>query len=373
MANQPIEAPPGARRRSFWTWNLGSIAGIPIRVHLTLVILLAWIAATYALHGAGIGGTLIGVLVVAVIFATIVVHELGHALVARRFGYKTRDILLLPIGGIANLERMPEKPSQELAVALVGPAINLAIAAVLAVIIALSGTTTNLTQTTSVGGSVLATLMWVNIGLAVFNLLPAFPMDGGRALRALLAMWLGHTRATDVAAALGKGFAVLLGVFGLFYNPILVLIAVVVWLGASQERAMVHLRTALAGVPVSAAMLRKVETVSSDQRLEDAAALMLQGGQNQLPVVDHGTPIGVITRADVASALSRVGPNAPVSAAPRHEVVTVDVGESLDHVLDRLRQARDAVALVTDHGQPVGLVTPEHLAAYVALHEKRAA
>jgi Zn-dependent protease len=323
-------------------------------------MLLAWIAVTYAFGGAGLAGTALGVSLVVAVFATIVVHELGHALVARHYGIQTRDIMLLPIGGIASLEHMPENPRQELAVALVGPAINLAIAGVLWLGIALIGYSAFAMQ-----------LVWINVALAVFNLIPAFPMDGGRATRALLSMWLGRERATDVAAALGKVFAVAIGIFGLFYNPLAVLIAAFVWFGASQERALVHLKSALHGVPVSAAMLRRVSAVSPDQHLEDAAALLL--GQNQVPVLDHGRFVGVLTRRDVASALAKGGPMAPVADASTHDVVTVQPGDPLDLVLDRLRQSPDSVALVLDHGEAVGMVTAETLATYAALHERHAA
>ena len=344
------------RRRSFWTWNVGRIAGISVRIHVTLLLLLAWIAVVYAMHGAGARASAYGVLLVACVFAVILVHELGHALVARHYGIRTHDIILLPIGGISSLEHMPERPSQELAVAIVGPVINIVLALVL----------------WPFRNPFVHELAWINIGLAVFNLIPAFPMDGGRVLRSLLALRLGAERATDIAAACGKIFAVVFGIWGLFYNPLLVLIAVVVWFGASQERALVHLRSALAGVPVSAAMLRRVETVAPDQPLEDAAALLLAGGQNQLPVFDHGKPIGVLTRGDVATALAHAGPNATVSTAPQHQVLMVAPAEPLESVLDRLRQAPDAVAVVLDHGEPVGLLTTESLAAYVDLHRRAA-
>ena len=355
-------------RRSSWTWNIGRIAGIPIRLHLTFLLLLAWIAVVYAFHGANIGTVALGVVLVVAIFATIVIHELGHALVARHFGYRTRDILLLPIGGIASLEKMPEKPSQELAVALVGPAINLAIAGLIWLGITAAHGTTRLDEVTSVGGALATQLMWINVALAAFNLLPAFPMDGGRALRALLAMRLGRNRATDVAAATGKLFAVLFGVIGLFYNPFLVLIAFVVWMGANQERALVHLKSAIDGVPVSAAMLTRVDTIGPEAPLEDAAALLLSGGHDQLPVIDHGRPIGVLTRRDLAQGLATAGRDATVAAAPTHGIVTVESTDSLDLVLDRLRESPDSVALVVDHGVTVGMVTAETLARYVALH-----
>jgi Zn-dependent protease/CBS domain-containing protein len=361
------------RRRSWWTWNLGHIAGIAVRVHLTLILLLAWIAISYAIQGAGLSATALGISLVVAVFAVILVHELGHALVARYYGIETRDIMLLPIGGIASLERMPDRPQQELAVALVGPAINLAIAGVIWLFIHFAGGSTSMAEATTIGGAIATQLLWINIVLAVFNLIPAFPMDGGRALRALLSIWMGRERATDVAAALGKVFAVVMGIFGLFFNPFLILIAAVVWLGATQERALVHLKTALAGVPVSAAMLTRVNAVSPDQTVEDAAALMLGGGQNQVPVLDHGRVLGVLTRGDVASALAKGGPSSSIASAPTHDVVTVEPGDPLDLVLDRLRQTPDAVALVVDHGEAVGMVTAEALAQYAALHERRAA
>lgn len=342
-------------------------------MHLTLVILLAWIATSYALAGAGLGTTVIGVALVATIFVVILVHELGHALVARRYGIATRDIMLLPIGGIASLERTPELPRQELAVALVGPLINLVLAGLIYVGIVAFGGSTDLSEATSVGGAIATQLMWINIVLAVFNLIPAFPMDGGRALRAALSWRMGQERATNIAAALGKLFAVALGIFGLFTNPLLVIIAFVVWMGASQERALVHLKSAISGVPVSAAMLRRVEAVSSDQPLEEAAALLVRGGLNQLPVIDHGKAVGVITRSDVATALSHAGPDATVSEAPQHHVVTVSPADPLDDVLEQLRGDPDSVALVVDGDHPVGVLTAEHLAAYVALHQHRAA
>jgi CBS domain-containing protein len=141
-----------------------------------------------------------------------------------------------------------------------------------------------------------------------------------------------------------------------------------VWHGATQERALTQLKHAIAGVPVSAAMLRRVEAVTPEQPLEDAAALLLRGGLNQLPVIDHGKAVGVITRGDVASALAHAGPDATVASAPQHAIVEVSPADSLDAVLDKLRQQPDSVALVIDHGLPVGVLTAEHLAAYVSLH-----
>jgi Zn-dependent protease/predicted transcriptional regulator len=327
--------------RQPWSVRIGSIAGIPIRIHLTFLLFLAMIAFSQPSS----------VVMVLCIFAVIVVHELGHALVARRFGIHTRQIMLLPIGGVASLERIPDKPAQELAVALVGPAINLAIAAVLA----------------PFDSAFARSLMWINIGLALFNLLPAFPMDGGRVLRALLAMRLPRQRATEIAAALGKVIAIGLAVLGVFTNFWLVLIAIVVWMGARAEAQTTKMRAAIVDVPVSVAMHRQVDIVRPDEPLGEAARLLVSTGQMQLPIVDHGETVGVLTRTDVARGIEHAGPRAAIAEAPHHAAITVAPSASLGGVFDRLSHEPDSIAVVVDHGVPVGVVTSDQLATYVAL------
>jgi Zn-dependent protease/predicted transcriptional regulator len=353
--------------RSAWSWRAGTIAGIPIRIHLTLVFLLAWIALSSIVGGLRPQATLAGILLVVAVFVIIVIHELGHALMARRFGVETREILLLPIGGIASLEQFPERPSHELAIALVGPAINLVLAGVLALEIMVVRGSLDPAATTTVWQLFAVQLMWVNLWLALFNLIPAFPMDGGRVLRALLAMRLGRLRATDVAAALAKVIAAVFAMLGLLFNPWLILIAVVVWLGARQEAGMVRLRAAISDVPVSAAMKRQIEVVTPDQPLEQAARLLVATGQSQLPIVEHGEMVGVLTRGDVASGMAAAGADGRVAAAPHHDAVTVTPAEPLAHVFDRLVSSPDAIAVVVDDGVPVGIVTADQLAMFAAL------
>lgn len=355
------------RPRPRWSWQLGSIAGIPIRVHVTLFLLLAWIAVAYWLGGLGPSATALGVAIVAIVFAIIVIHELGHALMARRFGIDTRDILLLPIGGIASLERIPERPAHELLIALVGPLINVAIAALLWLGIALAGGDLSL-DAASPGMGLAVRLFWINVVLAGFNLLPAFPLDGGRVLRAVLSLWMSREAATSIAASLGKLLAIVFAVIGVFFNPWLVLIALVVWMGARHEDALVHLRAALAGVPASAAMLRHLDIVDADDSLESAATRMVGSGSPALPVLDHGRTVGVLTTADVATGIETEGPDAPVARAPRHEAIPLAPTEPLDHVLDRLQEAPEAIGVVIDRDVPVGIVTPDQLASYAALH-----
>jgi Zn-dependent protease len=206
-----------------WSYTLGRIAGIPIRVHLTFLLLLAWAALTEG----GLGG----VLFTLVVFGVVVLHELGHALAARGFGIETRDITLLPIGGVARLERMPRSPFQELIVALAGPAVNagLALAAVGALVVVAASP--NLVAF----APFLIKFLFVNVGLGLFNLIPAFPMDGGRAFRALLAMRTSFARATRIAARTGRWLAGALALVGLFVSPALVFVAAFVWLAGRQE------------------------------------------------------------------------------------------------------------------------------------------
>jgi Zn-dependent protease len=224
------------------SWRLGKIAGIDVFVHATFFILLAWVALSAYLPRGSAAAAASGVASILTVFGVVVLHELGHDLVARRFGIATREITLLPIGGISRLERMPEDPRQELQVALAGPAVNvgLAAAAYAALLVLGSGAIDHMSV---MEGSFLARLFSINLSLALFNLLPAFPMDGGRIFRALLALRMDRVRATEVAARTGQAMALLFGVAGLFFNPLLVLIALFVWTGAAQE-ASLHSRAA---------------------------------------------------------------------------------------------------------------------------------
>ncbi|HSK87938.1 MAG TPA: site-2 protease family protein, partial [Anaerolineales bacterium] len=204
-----------------WQWKIGTFAGIDVFVHATFLLLIGWIGYSHWLQFGTIAKVVEGILFILALFLSVVLHEYGHALTARRYGIKTRDITLYPIGGVARLERMPDKPIEELWVALMGPAVNVVIAAILFVYLYVTGGLAQITDLTVASGSFLTRLMVVNITLVIFNLLPAFPMDGGRVLRALLAMRMEYVRATQVAASIGQGLAFLLGLFGLFNNPFL--------------------------------------------------------------------------------------------------------------------------------------------------------
>ncbi len=217
--------------------KVASIFGIEVRIHLTFLLFLVWIWFSYY-QVAGFAGAVQGVLFILSLFACVLLHEFGHAFAARGFGIGTPDITLLPIGGVARLSRIPEKPWQELVVAIAGPLVNVVIAAALIFVIHGSAPLEQLEYLESPRIELLAKLASVNVMLVLFNLIPAFPMDGGRVLRALLAMAMPYARATQIAAWIGQGLAVVFGIFGIFGNPFLIFIAFFIFVGAQQEAAM---------------------------------------------------------------------------------------------------------------------------------------
>jgi Zn-dependent protease/CBS domain-containing protein len=350
-----------------WAFRLANIAGIGVYVHVTFLMLVAWVAITELANGRGVRAMANGVALILAVFGIVVLHELGHALTAKRFGIRTRDITLLPIGGVARLERMPEKPSQELLVALAGPAVNVVLAAGLFAVLGLRGSVVAPWAAEHTGGNILEKLFWINVSLALFNLLPAFPMDGGRALRAALALRLDYVRATEIAARLGQGMALLFGAFGLFHNPMLLFIALFVWMGAQQEASVVGIRRALAGVPIGSAMITEFRTLAPDDRLDHAAELVVAGFQQDFPVVDAGRIVGVLTRRDIVRGLSEAGPLSPVGQAMGSEFTTADPAEMLESVLPRLESRGATSVVVVRGGEVVGMITTENIGEFVTM------
>ena len=264
------------------SWKIGRVAGIEVQLHFTLLLLLAWVAWSQYLPERNWRAALGGVGFTLALLVTVVLHELGHALTARSFGIRTRDITLLPIGGVAHLERIPEKPRQELLIALAGPGVNVLLVVLLSVALWAGAELSAVTTLKWVGGPFLVKLLWVNVSLAVFNLVPAFPMDGGRVLRAVLAMRMDYVRATQIAASIGQAFAWVFGILGLFTNPflILILIALFVWMGAAQEAGQVQLKSVLSGLPVSRVLLTEFHTLAPADLLGRAIESILAGGQH---------------------------------------------------------------------------------------------
>jgi Zn-dependent protease/CBS domain-containing protein len=352
-----------------WSLKLGRFAGIDVFVHWTFVLLLGWIFVAQLGAGGDAVTALRAVAFLLLLFGCVVLHEYGHALTARRYGIRTRDITLLPIGGVARLERMPENPRQELWVSLAGPAVNLAIAAALFVaLLVLRGRAP--IETDLLRGDFVARLMSVNVFLALFNLLPAFPMDGGRVLRAVLASRLGRRRATQVAANVGQAMAILFGAFGFFVvgNPFLIFIAIFVYLGAQAEAQMVELTSFIRGLEVRDAMQTRFRTLSATDALAVAVDQLLAGSQQDFPVLEGTNVAGILRRQDLVKALSEHGRSASVGSAMCRECDPVPAHEPLERAFEKLQQRGCTAVPVLEDNRLVGLLTLENISELVMVN-----
>ncbi|CAF0689863.1 site-2 protease family protein [Candidatus Methylacidithermus pantelleriae] len=358
-------------------WKIGEVLGIGIYVHFTFLLLVTWVAVSqYAVAG-NLSAVWEALLFLFCLFTIIVLHELGHALAAKRFGIRTRDIVLLPIGGVARLERMPDNPWQELVVALAGPAVNVILALILYLFLSHYDPNWQLGHWSPVRGTFAGRLFGVNVVLALFNLLPAFPMDGGRVLRALLATQMDYVRATHWAAWVGQAMAILFGLAGLFTpNPMLLFIALFVWIGAAQEASMVELRWALGGIPVWRVMITEFHTLHPEDPLSKAGQYILAGYQHDFPVVDNGKVVGILTHTALLSGLSRLGETATVKEVMEQTFDTAEANEMVQMVFERLDPGSAPCIPVLRRGELVGLLTKENLGEFLliqsALRKERA-
>ena len=354
-----------------WSFAIGTVKGTIVRIHFTFLIFLAWIVLAANAAG-GARAALSAGLFFILLFASVLLHEFGHITVARRFGVRTPAVTLLPIGGVAQMERIPEEPRQELAISLAGPAVNLVIGG--AIVLALGGLPTHPDmELTNLGQAFWTHLAFANLALALFNLLPAFPMDGGRALRALLAARLGYARGTKAAAATGQVLAVLLGLFGVASgNLILTLIAVFVFFAAGAEAGGARLRSASLGALASDLMITRFETLGADEPVERAAKALIQTHQREFLVVDaQGQLEGVLTRDQIASAIRKGPSDAAIGSIMGRDVRAVSPRHLADHVLELLQGGAPAVAVVDHDIRLVGMVTLDNVMEYVLLADSR--
>jgi Zn-dependent protease len=352
-----------------WSLTVGRIAGTAIRIHITFLLFLLWIAASDYRSG-GFEAAKSSVLFVLLVFACVVAHEFGHILTARNFGVKTPEVTLLPIGGVANMERIPEEPWQELLVAIAGPMVNVVIAGVL--FVAGGFSVVDLQSVDLEKATMIQSLALINISLVVFNLIPAFPMDGGRVLRALLAMRLGPQRATEIAAKLGQFFAFLFVAAGLFLNPMLVLIGMFIYIAAVSERQANALRWFAQGLTVAEGMERLVRSFSANALLSEAVEALLASSQRAFPVIDEmQKPVGLLDRDDLVLGLKEKGSDAPVSSVMRRPAVTNVTVSLNDAVMDMNRQGLRSQIVVDGSGRFAGMLTIENVAEMMMIHTIR--
>ena len=349
-----------------WSLKLGEFAGIRVQVHFTFAFFMAWIVLSGLIEGKSRQVVLANAAFMLGLFGCVLLHELGHALTAKRYGIRTKDITLLPIGGVARLERMPDDPRQELWVALAGPAVNVAIAAALWVWLEVTRGGPNLAGIDLTSGTFLERILLVNISLVVFNMLPAFPMDGGRVVRALLATRMEYTRATQIAANLGQSMALLFGLVGFLFNPMLMFVALFVWIGAAQEASMVQMKSALGGIPVSAAMMTTFETVAPGDSLDQVTQLILSGSQQDFPVIDSDHVVGVITRDGLIKALAQK--DRPLVRDVMHrDIALADASDMLETAFQRLQECECHTLPVLRNQRLVGLLTAENLGEFLMI------
>jgi Zn-dependent protease/predicted transcriptional regulator len=348
-----------------------NVKGIDIRVHITFPLILVWAAVQFGwLNGLGINGSIFGIVVTLLLFAIVVLHELGHSLVALRYGVPVKQIVLLPIGGVAQLARMPEKPVQEFAIAIAGPLVNVGLAVILAIIAPLAGfalTMGNLTSNIldlarASLSSVFAYVFISNLFLAGFNLLPAFPMDGGRVLRAVLATRMNYTRATSIAVTIGQAIAWLLGLYGFLGGGFfMVLIAIFIFVGASQEGQLVQIRSVLGGLRVEQAYSRQAQTLSPQSTLKDVVDLTLHSFQADFPVFDGANLIGIITHSRLIQALNTYPPETLVQDVMAEDIPFVSPDDGLFEVQRQFAEFGLDALPVVHQGHFLGVITSKDI------------
>lgn len=355
-----------------WSYRIGSVFGSEVRIHATFFLLLLWIGISAYLSD-GPQAAAFNVVFVVSLFLCVVLHELGHALMARRFGIRTPDITLLPIGGVARLERMPEDPWQEIWVALAGPAVNVGIWALLILVLGAEIGFAELESLDRAGSDFIAQLAAVNLMLVVFNLIPAFPMDGGRVFRAVLSLWLGRQRATTVAAGTGQVVAVLFALLGLLSgNLILLLVAFFVFAAATAENADVQMRVIAEGIEARDAMITSYEALRPDDGLAAMSSGLLRTTQHEFPVLDEaGRCSGFVTRDAIFHASAAPG---PVHAKDEMTlgIPAVELRAPLGEVLDAMADGKaPAVSVVDGNGVFLGYITRENIGELMVLRRGR--
>ena len=356
-----------------WSLKLFKVKGIDIKVHLTFVLILVWAAYRWSVStGEGVQGAIFGIVATLLLFLSVTLHELGHSLQAIKFGVRVRDITLMPMGGLAQMESIPEDPNKELRIAIAGPLVNFAIAALLIGLGTLLDARALLSfdeLIASLGrvswSGLLAYLTSANIMLGLFNLIPAFPMDGGRVLRALLAKKADHTKATRIAAQIGQGLALLMGLWGFMSGSwTLVLIAIFVWMGAGQESQGAQVKHTLGGTTVGQVMTRSPQVLRVNDSLSKAVELTLTTSQADFPVLEWGSNrvAGLLSEIDLLRGLQSLGANAAAREVMRMKIAAVSPDEPLHAAQQKMLLSRTrALPVLNPEGELLGMLTADDI------------
>ena len=354
--------------------SLGRYAGIKVLIHWTFLILPAWVAYFNLKSGKGWEAVFWNVLFILAIFFCVTLHEFGHALMAKKFKFKTKDITLLPIGGVARMEELPENPKQELLVAIAGPLVNFAIAGILSLLPIYSSSPLDIDGNTAFGAdNFLFFLMVVNLVLGLFNLIPAFPMDGGRVLRALLSFKMSRHLATFIAARLGQAIAIAFAALGLFYNPFLLFIAIFVFIGAQAEYSMVHSKFMLGDHKVGEMIMRQYHTLNADDSLSEATALLLDTDSTNFLVMDSDRIVGTLTSSTLINSLADHDENTPVSEVMNTHLKVVNPDTPLKEIYASGERVSDRTAImpVVEGNRLLGVIDIENIMEFITVQQAK--
>ncbi len=360
-----------------WSFRIAEVAGIPIRVHVTFFLILLLGAYQWGNMTGTLNGAVFGLALMILLFVCVTLHELGHSLVARAFGIPVREITLLPLGGVAQITKNPEKPLHELLIAIAGPLVNVVIAIVLLAALGFAAAPQLLSGQGLLPAeldntpSLTTALLWLlsaNVSLVLFNLIPAFPLDGGRVLRALIAMFTGYSRATRIASAVGQFIAIILGIYGVLNGHILLtLVAVFVFFGAGQETAEAEAKTVLTTLRVGDAYNKHALTLTVGDRVSRVVDYILTSYQPDFAVLQGRNPIGIVTRNDVLAALATHTGDTFVTEIMQRDFLKVESSKSLDEVRRAMGENTSRIAAVYDGANYLGLVSLEDVAEAFAV------
>jgi Zn-dependent protease/predicted transcriptional regulator len=356
-------------------FKLGKIAGISLFIHWTFSLLILFIVYVNYKAGQNLTQIVWSVLFVLCIFLTVLLHELGHALTAKKYNIKTKDITLLPIGGLARLEQIPEKPSEELMVAFAGPLVNIALALVTSMFISLPNSPEEMVIQLANGvnaNNFFLNFYLVNIILAFFNLIPAFPMDGGRILRALLSFKLERHIATKIAARIGQLLAIGFVFLGFFSNPFLIFIGIFVFIGAQVESEYTESKHTLKGYTVRNVLMKQYPTIDYNETLETAVKLMLDSQNKYFLVTENNIPMGTLNRDQIIEALSKKEEETALSDIIDRNLIVLQADSFLEDVFELVYKNKSTLMLVMENNQLIGTLDTENLLEFILIKEVKA-
>ena len=349
---------------------IGSPFGIKVTIHWTFLILIAIVVFIDVKNGSSINEILISVLFVLTIFGCVILHELGHSLAARKYGITTRGITLLPIGGLASLTKIPEEPQRELFVAIAGPLVNVAIATVISIILFITGFNFSHLSIRYLNlYEFLPALLVINVTLVIFNLIPAFPMDGGRLLRAGLAFKFNRVKATNIAAKIGQLIAIGFAFWGLFYNPLLIVIAAFVFIGARAELQDVRSKYFLEGKTIGDLVMKNYTLLNPEMKLDKVIEILMNGQEEEFIVMNGSMVAGVVTKNQILKGLSDYDKNASLFKIMDIDYFAVDINDKVKDIFEKFQTSTQKIAPVFENGEVVGIINFENMNKYIQVSE----